>query len=105
MIVRHIDLYALKNLERSRTILFCDDERTTTWLALILHHTCNSYRTVKFLAESLYSCLAAVCSRHLDAKNILKILLDIITKLYSLRSCAKILVYRIITRYTYSSVF
>ena len=79
-LIRHIDLNALKHLKRCRTVLLPNDERTTTRLTLILHHTGNADRSVKFLTKSLNSCLAVFSWRKSDAQFSSKELLNIITK-------------------------
>ena len=100
MVVRHIDLYALENLERCRSVLVSDDERTAARLTLVLHHTCNSYRTVQLRADSLYSLLACISLRKLDAEDIVKECLDIVAKRLNLRARIKVFIYRIIARNT-----
>lgn len=100
MVVRHIDLYALEDLKRSRSVLFCDDERTAAWLALVLHHSGNAYRSVQLSTDSLYTSLACICLRHPDAKHLIKELLDIVAEFLNLRRSIKIFIIRIVTRYT-----
>ena len=100
MVVRHVDLYALENLERCRSVLLGDDERTAARLTLILHHTCDAYRTVQLLAESINSCLRSVSLRHLHAENVSKELLDVVAERKRLRSCVYIIIKRIVTRNT-----
>ena len=98
MIVRHVNLYAFKNLKRCRSVLFCNDERTAARLALVLYHTCNTYRTVEFRTDGLHALLACLGLRHLDTKYIIKESLDIVTESLNLRSRIDILIDRIITR-------
>ena len=100
MVVGHIDLHAFKNLKRCRSILLSDDERTTARLALILHHTCNSYRTVKLFPQGNDTVLACISLRHLDAKDILEEGLNIITESDSFRCSALVLIKRSISRDT-----
>ena len=91
-LIRHIDLNTLKHLKRCRTILLSNEERTTARFTLILNHTSNAYRTVKLLTDSLYPSLAVISHRHLDAKSLLKELLDVITKHLNLRTLVNILI-------------
>ena len=100
MIVRHVDLDALEHLKRSRAILLGDDERTAARLTLVLHHTCNTYRTVQFGADSLDTLLACISLRHLDAEHIVKECLDIVAEGLNLRARIKVFIYRIIARNT-----
>ena len=100
MVVRHIDLNTLEDLKRCRSVLVSDDERTAARLTLVLHHTCNSYRTVQLRADSLNSLLACISLRKLDAEDTVKECLDIVAKSLNLRARIKVFIYRIIARNT-----
>ena len=51
LLIALVDLTALENLQRYRTILVIGKERTATGLTHVLHNTADAHRTVQFLTQ------------------------------------------------------